>query len=90
MFFEPIVQIGFGGFISSRDKALRGAVREEPCDLGLVRIEFTFPWTPRGRPNGSPCALRKRSASVVRCEMSSRSISAAMENAIAMILLCIL
>src|SRR6266581_1896361 len=42
MFFEPIVQIGVGGFISSRDKALCGAGGQEPFNLWSVDIELAF------------------------------------------------
>ena len=42
---------------------------------------------PIGLPRFIPCAFLKRKASLVRCEIRSRSISAAIEKAIAMILL---
>jgi len=47
VFFEPIVEIGFRGFVASRDKTLRGTVGEEAFDLRPIRIEFTFPRSTR-------------------------------------------
>jgi hypothetical protein len=47
MFFEPIVQIGFDRFVTTGDKALRGAVHEEAFDFGAIWIEFAFPRSTR-------------------------------------------
>jgi len=85
MFFEPIARIGLGGVIAPRDELPRRTVRQQALDLRPKGIQLALARSPG--PSFSPWAFLKRKASFVRCEIKSRSISAAIENASAMILL---
>ena len=87
--FKPIVEIGLGCAVATGDKLLGGTICQQAFDLGTIRMSLLFPG-PGGLPSIIPCDFLKRNASLVRCEIRSRSISAAIEKAIAMILLWIL
>ena len=78
------MQVGLGGVMALRDEPLRRAVRRQAPDPGRKASSLLLPG-PLGRPSFSPWAFLKRKASFVRCEIKSRSISAAIENASAMI-----
>ena len=88
MLFEPVVQIGLGGVIALRDELLRRTVCQQALDLRPKGIQLALARSPG--PSFSPWAFLKRKASFVRCEIKSCSISAAIENASAMILLWML
>ncbi len=42
VFFEPIVEIGFCGFIPTGNETLGCAIGQESFDLWTVGIKFTF------------------------------------------------
>jgi hypothetical protein len=83
------VKIGLGCVVATGDKLLGGTICQQAFDLGQYGSSLLFPG-PVGLPSFIPCAFLKRKASLVRCEIRSRSISAAIEKAIAMILLWML
>jgi hypothetical protein len=86
MLFHPVVQVRLRRVIAVGDKLLGRALGQQRLDFWPEGIQLILP-SPFGLPSLTPAAVCVCSTSLVHCEISSRSISAAMANAMARILL---
>jgi hypothetical protein len=84
---EKVVEAGFRGAVPARDELLGRAVGQERLDLDPVGVQLALPSAPGpAKPHADLFLGEERLG--VRLEIKSRSISAAIEKAMARILLC--
>ena len=82
---QPVCEVGRRRIVALRDELLGGPVGKQRLDFRTVLVQLAFAGA--FRPSDRQEARLARRDSFVRSEINPRSISAAIENTIAMILL---